>query len=109
MTHDVGQFGGCAAGDQAGDLGARHIDIGQHARVFRRGQRHSCRRGIKVQRLRDDEAIQRVKIRRRHAIHLRDAPAVQREARLRVIGAVGHDQAGFGPGLDVGLFVDIAL
>ena len=88
---------------------ARHIDIGQHARVILRWQRHRFLRDFQVQRMRGDEDIQRVKVVALDAIHFADAAVRDGQAGCGIVGAVGDDQAGFGPGLDVSLFVDVAL
>ena len=109
VADDVGQLGRAAPGDQARDVLARHIDIGQHARVIRRRQRHRFFGDIQIQRVGDDETVKRVKVGAAPAVQLKDAAGLNLDAGSRIIRAVGDDQSGFGPRLDVGLFVDVAL
>ena len=78
-------------------------------RAISRRHRHRLFGHTQIQAVVGDKQIEHVEIGARAAIHLDDLALLDAQAGRGIVGAVGHDQAGLGPRLDKGLFVDIAL
>ena len=108
MAHDLAQFGRRAAVGEAADGGLRHVNIDQHAGDLMGGGRHRFLSDRQVQGVIGDEAVERIEIGPVFAVHLDDLAVDDTQRRLRVIGAVGDGQAGFGPLFDVCFAVDVA-
>ena len=90
-------------------VGCGDVDVDQHAREVERGRCHRFLGHVQVEAVVGDEEVEGVELGARLAVHLDHAAVLDAQAGLRVVGAVGDDQPGFGPRLDKGLFVDVAL
>ena len=91
-------------------ISARGTLISASMRAYSRaGIRHRRFRHIEIERMRNDEPIQRVKLVAGDAIKLQHPAISDGQARLGIIRAVRHDQPGFRPRLDKSLLVDVAL
>ena len=53
-----------------------------------------------------DEEVDQVHLLARHAVHLNDAPFLEEEAWLRVIGTIGNGEPNFRPLVDESILVD---
>ncbi len=109
VLDDIHQLGRGAAAGEALDCGLGGADVHQPARDVERGGGHDGLGHGQVDAMVGDKEIEHVKVGAGTAVELHHPSGVQAQAGRRVSRAVGHDQAGFGPGLDKGFLVDVAL
>ena len=109
VADDLTQFGRGATFHQPAHCALGDVDVHQHAGNLHRwgGHRFLCHRQIEC--MVGNPKVNGVKVGARFAVQFNDNPSLNAQARLGIIGAIGDDQARFGPRLDKGLFVDVTI
>ena len=90
------------------ELGARDVDVDEHAGELEIVERHRLGRDVEIEPVRDDEAVDDVEVGRVAAVHARDDAVLDDELRLGVVRPVRRDEPELGQRRDELLEVEIA-